>query len=550
MERPLSPKGVVRRDVTSGVAGLGLLAIAPGRAAAAGATIVETEAGRLRGFATDGAVGFRGVPYGGDTSRRRFQPAGPPEPWTGVRDADDFGQQCPQPPGRGESALLASWTNPLPEGEDCLRLNLWTPSLGAGRRPVMVWLHGGGFTSGSGSSWGYDGARLAARHGVVVVSVTHRLNAFGHLYLKELGGEAFADSGNVGMLDIVQALQWVHDHIDRFGGDPSNVTVFGQSGGAGKVTVLMAMPAARGLFHRAIVESGSTGIGARTPAAATEDAVAFMDGLGLRPDQLETLRDLPAARLREGLTLLTRRRVGSTLPWGAFTRREWRPVVDGRSLPEHPFYPKGPAVSAGVPLLVGTAKDECRLHLGAADAHAFTIGWDELAPRLAAAMGQDPAEAIAFYRDRFPSLSASDLLFKIFTFWRWRYSAIWQAERKADQKAAPAFVYRVDWETPVDGGKWRAPHTIEIPFVFDNVAKSASLLGAAPTAQHMADLMSATWVAFARDGRPRAPDLGAWPAYDPTTRKTLRFDLHSTLAADLEGEERRFFSNAPPRLPA
>jgi para-nitrobenzyl esterase len=224
-------------------------------------------------------------------------------------------------------------------------------------------------------------------------------------------------------------------------------------------------------------------------------------------------------------------------------------MVDGRAVPEHPFYPKAPTISADVPLLVGTAKDECRLHLGAADSRAFDIGWDDLAPRLAGAMGQDPAEAIGFYRETFPTLSAGDLLFKIFTFWRWRHSAIWQAERKAEQNAAAAYVYRVDWETPVDGGKWRAPHTIEIPFVFDNIDKSASLLGGAPTAQRMADIMSGAWVAFARTGRPQTPDLPRWPAYDPTTRKTLRFNLKSSIATDLESEERRFFANAPPRLP-
>src|SRR6266851_279598 len=260
-----------------------------------GAT-VQTAAGRIRGLRIDKVQAFRGIPYGASTAgARRFQPPAKPEPWTGVRDAFELGLRSPLI----DSVLVPEW-GPLnlrePMGEDCLNLNVWTPGVAAAKRPVMVWLHGGGYAAGSPGMVAYDGANLARAHDVVVVGVTHRLNAFGFMYLAELGGEKFAEASNAGMRDIIAGLEWVRDNIASFGGDPGNVTIFGQSGGAGKVSTLLGMPAAQGLFHRAVAQSGSA-VTSMPSGAATESAGAFMSRLGLKGSQVDDLQKLPMEQL-------------------------------------------------------------------------------------------------------------------------------------------------------------------------------------------------------------------------------------------------------------
>jgi para-nitrobenzyl esterase len=508
--------------------------VASSGAPATDAVVAKTRLGQVRGYVMAGHVNvFKGVRYGATTEGRRFMPPLPAQPWEGVADADDYGNQSPQARPSGIT-LFKSWANPRPASEDLLFLNIWTRGLDDGKqRPVMVWLHGGGFSTGSGSSHAYDGTQLARKGDVVVVTVNHRLNAFGYLYLAGLSSDAaLADSGNVGNLDMVLALQWVRDNIVLFGGDPGNVTIFGESGGGAKVSTLLTMPAARGLFHKAVVQSGSM-IKAQTPERATQGAKAFLQLLGVAPNDVATVRSMPIQKIEDALDNLSSE--------GAVN---FGPVMDGRSLPRHPFDPDAPAVSAQVPIMVGTIKDETTLLIGARDPSAFAITWEDLPKRLQAFTGAlDPAPFIDGVRKLRPQASASDVFFTITTARNFRNNAIRQAELKSQQGAAPAFLYELDWETPVEGGKWKAPHALEIGMVFDNVAKSASMSGTGPEAQKVADQMSAAWLAFAKTGNP------GWPAYDTKRRATMVFDVTAKVVDDHNGQERALLSKLPPRTP-
>lgn len=495
--------------------------------AEAGQPVATTTAGKVRGEQVDGIKVFKGVRYGASTAGRRFMPPEPPAPWSDVADAKDYGAQSPQADGSGIS-LFTSWSNPREASEDLLFLNVWTPSLRDGKpRPVMVWFHGGGFTTGSGASHVYDGTRLAKKGDVVVVTVNHRLNAFGYMYLAGLSEDPeLADSGNAGNLDMLLALGWVHDNIAEFGGDPANVLIFGESGGGAKVSTLMAMPAAKDLFHKAVVQSGSM-ITARSKETATASAKAFMDVLGLKPDQVAELRTMPMEKIVAGLNAL-RQRPDAGVGFG--------PVMDERSLPRHPFEPDAPEVSADVPLLVGTIKDEMTLLLGARDPSLFELTWEELPKRLAASVkGIAIPELIAQVRKLHPQATASDVFFTVTSEQSFRNPAIKQAELKSVAGGAPAYMYELVWETPVDGGKWKAPHALELGMVFDNVQKSASMSGTSVAAQQVADQMSDAWLAFARSGDP------GWPAYDTETRATMIFNVESKVVNNPNKEDRAVF---------
>ncbi|TCS17482.1 carboxylesterase/lipase family protein [Caulobacter sp. BK020] len=512
-----------RRAVLAGGAAASLVAATKARAADEG-PIVATRYGRVRGAEVEGIKVFKGVRYGADTAPRRFRPALPPKPWPDVVDALAYGPASPQAKTQENTS------------EDCLFLNVWTPGLDGRKRPVMVYVHGGAHANGSGSDPLYDGVRLARRGDVVVVTVNHRLNVFGYAYLAELGGPDLADSGNVGNLDLVMALEWVRDNIAAFGGDPGNVTAFGQSGGGAKVVTMMAMPAARGLFHKAATMSGQH-VTAMGPIHATIRAKAFMERLGLRPDQVDVLRTLPAPQLVEALkTPDPLESKGSILFWS---------VMDGGVLPRHPFYPDAPRESAHIPMIIGNTHDETRAFLGG-DPRNFTLTWDELPQRLAPELVLDvaPRRVIARYRELYPHYTPSEVFFAATTAGRSWPGHLIQAEQRA-RIGAPAWMYQLDFGSPIDGGKLRAFHGFDIALVFDNLDKPGSKTGTGPAARKVAHQMSEAFLAFARTGDPNCAVIPAWSKYTLPRRSTLVFDETSAMVDDPRKEERELFSMAP-----
>nr|WP_276595097.1 carboxylesterase/lipase family protein [Xanthomonas campestris] len=488
--------------------------------------VARVRSGQVRGVRSQGICVFKGIPYGGDTGPRRFQAPVLETPWDGIRDATAYGAAAPQPKASE------------PTSEDCLFLNVWTPALrDGGKRPILVYIHGGGYTTGSGSDPLYDGTRLCTRGDVVVITVNHRLNVFGYLYLAQLGDATFADSGNAGQLDLIQALQWVRAHAAEFGGDAGNVTVFGQSGGGAKIATLMAMPAARGLFHRAWTMSGQQ-VTAAGPRAATQRAQLLLDALKLAPDTLARIRTLPAAQLLAAAQVRDPSRVeNSALYLG--------PVLDARALPVHPFWPTAPVQSARIPMVIGNTRDETRAFLGN-DAGNFALTWDTLPAKLEAQQYVDllPQVVIAHYRRLYPHYTPSQVFFAATTAGRsWR-GAIEEAEARARQ-GAPTWAYQLDWGSPLDGGKFGAFHTLDIPLVFDTIAQPGSRTGNSPAAQQMADQMSTALLAFARHGDPNHRSLPRWKQYSLEHRETLLFDVPSQLANDPRGGERQLYQQAP-----
>jgi para-nitrobenzyl esterase len=511
--------------------------------------VVETIAGKVRGFTSRGVAVFRGIPYGASTTgANRFIPPVKPQPWPGVRNCLSYGHSCPTG-GTGviesdsgarntdEDAFLLYRTNGWIRGEDCLRVNVWTPSTtSAGRkRPVMVFMHGGGYTGGSGNDLlCYDGDNLARFHDVVVVTHNHRLNLFGYLNLAEIGGERYASSGNVGMLDIVAVLEWVRDNIANFGGDPGNVLIYGQSGGGGKVSHLMAMPVARGLFHRAVVQSGSA-LRSGSPESAARMAAAVLDELGITKAQLDKLQSLPTSAL-QAVQSAAQRRLTSAGGLGG-----WGPILDGKAIPAHPFDSGAPAVSADVPMLIGTCLNE--MVNGTDNPERETLSDSELLKRVTGRYKDKANDIIAAYRKEYPKESSFGLWAAISAAGM-RQNAVTQAERKAAQGAAPAYMYLYAWRTPMLGGQIGTFHSSEITFVFDNANLCTHYSGGSPEALALSSKMGEAWAAFARTGKPGHSGLPAWSAYSENRRVTMLFNIPCAIRNDPEGAGLRLIREA------
>jgi para-nitrobenzyl esterase len=514
------------------------------RAQTATAPIADTTAGKVRGFTDQGILVFKSIPYGDDTSKRRFRPPTKPTPWSGIRDCLTFGPQAPQPihkrDGRSTFSPLDE-ANPT-NSEDCLRLNLWTPSL-TGMRPVLVYIHGGAYSSSSPNGPVYDGVRLARRGDVVVVTLTHRLNLFGYLYLAEQAPsalrDAFADSGNVGQLDLVLALQWVRDNIAHFGGDPSSVLIFGQSGGGAKCATLMSMPSARGLFHRVWTMSGQQ-LTATTPEHATATAQSVLKDLNLTSASLADILDPGKVPMEKLVAAL----LGG---------RYFGPVHDGRTLPNDPFSPQAPAISQNIPMVLGNTHDETRLLIGASNPALFSLTWEQLPSELERYrqfLGTLTTESIvADYRKWYPAYSPSDVFFAVTTAFRSWHGMVIESERRAAQHG-PTWVYNFTWKSPADGGKWGAPHTIDIPFAFDNLTLAAPMVSADgvhpdPEAQRLAGAFADTIIAFARHGKPHNPAIPTWPSYNLDLHPTVLWDTHIRVEDDPRQNERLRIQQAP-----
>jgi para-nitrobenzyl esterase len=547
-----------RRQATVGIASVGIAAmisrIGSARAnSAAPDPLIKTSLGMLRGLEQNGVLSFLGVPYGAPTGgASRFLPPQPAAAWSEVRDARAHGDSCPQVPlgaspfvrkTTAEAAppsamlkqlgMLFARPNPEPQmSENCLVLNVWTAAADSAKRPVMVWLHGGGFAVGSGSAPAYDGTHLAARGDVVVVTINHRLNVFGHLYLGELAGDAFKESGNAGMLDVVEALRWVRDNIAAFGGNPANVTIFGESGGAGKVSVICAMPAAKGLFHKAIMQSGPC-LQIADKARGTAIARQLLSDLDLSPKQIGELQSMDALKLAAAADAAEVKVVPRVLGFGPMGLI---PLVDGSVIHHDPFDSAAAPESADVPFLVGSTKDEAVLFAGPFPQWG-QFSEAEVIDRLRPLAGQRAEDALRLYKRLHPADSLSYLLADAVTDYWMRQAANRVAELKVKQKRAAAYVYVLDWEIdPV----LRCPHGTDVSLVFDN-PKSSPAIGNAKDAQKVADQMSAAWVAFAHNGDPNNPRLPHWPAYALQSRANMGFNSHSRVVNDYGREAREFW---------
>jgi para-nitrobenzyl esterase len=505
--------------------------------------VVETVYGKVLGTSQDGIYSFKGIPYGGPTGgRNRFMFPTPPKPWPGVKDTTSYGPACWQvidPFTKSDFDLSGPMGNNA-FSEDCLILNVWTPSVNDGsKRPVMVWLHGGGFFTGSASSSpATNGASLAKTQNVVIVSVNHRLGVFGYLYLKELGGEKYAASGEAGVLDLVAALEWVRDNIANFGGDPGNVTIFGMSGGAQKVYVLMSMPSAKGLFHRAIGES-SICIKAQTAEEGNRAANSFLKTLGVSPKNLDVLHEMCADMIYTAWMTMP------SVPWTPTGKTQFFPVVDGKYLPAHPFYPVAAPNGSDVPFIIGTTKDEMTSMLqrdprfGKYDETQMRDGimgwvksfWIDITPEKLEGL-------LATYRRTRPGATPHDLLIAIDTDMM-RTGSIRIAERKAAAGQAPVYMYLFTWESPALKGMLKSCHGLEVPFVFNNVEPPTGLIGNSPERFTLAKIMSGVWANFARTGNPGYEGLPRWPVYDKNKRATMILNMKCRVENDPYSEERQ-----------
>jgi para-nitrobenzyl esterase len=495
---------------------------------------VETTAGKVQGIANGRVKEFKGIPYGASTGgKNRYMAPKKPTPWAGIRNCIGYGPISPQTPASLESdySMMIAWdrhVGPGGMGEDCLNLNVWTPSVNDhAKRPVLVSFHGGGWATGSGNGPMYDGAQMARLGDVVVVTVNHRLAAFGYTHLAGVGAPAeFANAGNCGVMDMVASLRWVRDNIERFGGDPGRVMIFGQSGGGSKTSTLLAVPSAKGLFHRAAVQSGST-LRQATPEEATAEAEKLLKTLGIAKGNVAKIQQVPWQKLLEAQVA---------------SNGNFRPVIGDKTLPHHPFDPAAPEESADVPVIISTTLHDAALRLT-----NFDLDEAGLAALFRQRFGARGGDILAAYRRENSRQTPYLTQAEAFTDATRGNSQI-QALRKARLGKAPAYMYVWDWETPAFDGKFGAVHGHDVEASFH---LSRNPIGGAGMKQgrQMSDRLSATWVAFATSGDPNNNLIPHWPAYEPTKRATMVFNNDMKVIDDYRGDFVRMIADAAPGTP-
>jgi para-nitrobenzyl esterase len=496
-----------------------------------GGIFVETDTayGRVQGIQSAGIKEFRGIPYGASTAgRNRFMPPKKPAAWRGVRECLAHGQVSPQAAAdlRSDYAMMIHWDyHPGGMGEDCLSLNIWTPGLKDGaKRPVLVSFHGGGFTTGSGNAIGYDGAQLARFGDVVVVTVNHRLATFGYTHLADLGAPAeFADAGVAGIMDLTASLEWVRDNIEHFGGNPNNVMIFGQSGGGAKTSTMLATPAAKGLFHRAAVQSGSL-LKFVPRDRATQNTEALLKQLGIPKSRIADLQKISWQQMLEAQAA-----VSVTTP-GLGNG----PVLDGKYLTHDAFDPAAPPESAQVPLIVSTTLEDAALSLT-----NFNLNEADLKALIDKRYKDRGTEILAMYRKYYPEKSPYLVQAMMLTDAGFRRSAIKQAELKAAQGQGAVYMYQWEWPTPAFGGRYGAVHGLDVSGSFREARDGND-------AARVADQLSSSWVAFARTGDPNNARIPPWPTFDAKTRATMIFGTPTQMENDPRGEIRSFWERMPP----
>ena len=496
--------------------------------------LIETANGTLRGCQDGEACSFKGIPYAADTSGpNRFRAPQPVRSWVGIREALNYGNRCPQAEETiGRFPVLSWYAQHGVFSEDCCTLNVFVSSLHpARRRPVILYIHGGGYSSGSCNGPALDGSRLAAFGEVVVVTVNHRVNTFGYTCLSHLDSEEFGDAANAGQLDLVAALKWVQRNIAAFGGDPGNVTLLGQSGGGNKIMVLLTMPSARGLFQRAINMGGATGLRLVEPEHTQPHVAALLRALGIRAGELRKLQDVPVEVLQKARNAA----IDAARSDGA------QPVVDGQHVLASPFTRAGLALHASVPLIIGTTDTEATLFL-ASDMRNFQVDEAGLRARIQAQFHLDATQTdtlIAAYRLDEAGRGPADVLCHLASDVLARGPLLGAAEAKANSGGARVYLYNFAWKIPAEGGIWRSPHTVDIPFAFGTLDAAAAMVGddVAAARETSRNLMSA-FVAFASCGDPNNSLMPAWRPYDTADRATMVIDEHCRLVNDFRGAGR------------